>query len=453
MSLSELLQILKSRLWLIVLVPIVAAAVAFVMTARQPVLYSTKATILIDYRKPLEGQLAGEMLPVGLQAGYLSTQIGIIKSGPVAERVIADLDLASSPVWRTRYEAAGPTVDFETWAVGALRDRLSVKADDESRLVNVWFSDPVPEVAAEVANGFAEAYRQTNKQLGRGPAIETAESVESLLAKLRADLETAENKVSEYQSQAGIIATEQRLDIENAHLNELMKQQLDAESRLRMANTRAEVLDGADTASLPEVLDNSVVTNLQIEVARKEGQIADLSTTLGARHPNLVQARAELASLRRQLDAEVAKIVRQLRQSTDEAGQLVVSSSAAVAAQREKMLELRRSRDGLEPLLRELESARSSYDRALNMYSEYAMHGNLNQTNVSVVSSAHVPKFPHVPNKMMNAISAFIAALFLALGAILVWELLDRRLRSSDAVADLDDVDVLGELPRVRFGA
>lgn len=453
MTLSELLQILKTRLWIVVLVPIVAAAVAFVMTARQPTLYSTKATILIDYRKPLEGQLAGELLPVGLQAGYLSTQIGIIKSGPVAERVVADLDLASSPVWMARYEAAAPAVDFVPWAVGALRERLSVMADDESRLVNVWFSDPVPEVAAQVANGFVDAYRQTNKQLGKGPAIETAESVEALLAKLRADLEVAESKVSEYQSQTGIIATEERLDIENAHLNELMKQKLEAESRLRMANTRAEVLDGADTASLPEVLDNTVVTNLQIEVARKESQIAELSTTLGARHPSMVQARAELATLQRQLASEVAKIVRQLKQSTGEAEQLVVSATAAVDAQRAKMLELKRSRDGLEPLLRELESARSSYDRALTMYSEYAMHGNLNQTNVSVVSAAHVPKMPQVPNKLLNAISALIAGLFLALGAVLVWELLDRRIRSSDRIADLDDVDVLGELPRVRFGA
>ena len=125
MTFSTLVEILKSRLWLIVLLPLGAAAAALFFSMLQTPTYGASATVVLDYRKPLEGELAGELLPVGMQASYLATQVDIIKSRPVAEEVIKLLDLRDSPVWKERFASAGAAGSFNDWLLADLAASLT----------------------------------------------------------------------------------------------------------------------------------------------------------------------------------------------------------------------------------------------------------------------------------------------------------------------------------------
>ena len=459
MTLHMLLEMLKRRIWLILLLPVAAAATALYISRAEPTVYAANATVVLDYRIPLEGELAGEMLPAALQPSYLSTQIDIIGSPPVAQKVMGILDMGNSPDWRQRFreetEAAGEgesevVANFESWAVGTLLEGVAVTVGTESRLIEIWYQDPDPEIAAAVANAFVEAYRQITKQLGQNPALETAQSVEDLLSKLRQDLEEAENKVSGYQARMGIMASDERLDIETQHLNEVMQQRLSAEAGLRGAKSRLDALEemdaeGAEAGSAAEVLGNNLIQDLQIELARKESELAEMATSLGERHPDIRKLKAEVRSLQDKLSLETEKVVSGIRSEWLQARRLADAAEEAEAAQKAKLIELRHVRDGLQPLLRELESARASYDRALLMYSEYAMHSNVNHTNVTVLSAAQAPSVPSSPNVLRNVATAFVAGLLFALGLALLWEYLDKRIWGKE---DLLQLEYLGGLPK-----
>jgi polysaccharide biosynthesis transport protein len=454
MTISSLIEILKSRLWLVLLLPIGAATTALFLGTLNPATYSTHATILLDYRKPLEGELAGELLPVGMQPSYLTTQMDIIKSRPVAERVSALLELSGSPLWRERFDSTGaPPEAFPDWIVGTLLEQLEVTVGIETRLIDIWYKDPDPATAASVANAFVDAYRETVKQLGGTPALETAESVDKLLARLRENLERAENRASDYQARMGIIATDERLDVETEHLNELMREKLAADAGLRVAESR---LDGPAQADSPagaggvasEVIGNDLINSLQIDLSRKEGELADLSTSLGERHPQLVKLKAEVESLQQKLIAETERILSATRAEAVRTRRLSEAAQQAEETQRKKVLELKQLRDGLQPLLRELESAKTSYDRALQVYSDYAMHSELGQTNISVLSPAVAPTEPLPSNKALKVASAFIGGLVFALGLVMLWELADRRVRGKEGIAGLGDAGYLGGLPK-----
>jgi polysaccharide biosynthesis transport protein len=454
MTISSLIEILKSRFWLVLLLPLGAATAAFFLSALNPSTYSSHATVLLDYRKPLEGELAGELLPVGMQPSYLTTQMDIIKSRPVAEKVSALLDLSGSSLWRERFDSTGADAEaFSNWIIGTLLEHLQVTVGTETRLIDVWYQDPDPATAASVANAFVDAYRETVKQLGGMPALETAESVDKLLSRLRENLEQAENRVSDYQARMGIIATDERLDVETEHLNELMREKLAADAGHRVAASRLDVPGQAgspegvgDVAS--EVIGNDLINSLQIDMSRKEGELADRSTSLGERHPQLVKLKAEVESLRQKLAAETDRIVSATRAEAARTRRLAEAAQQAEEAQRKKVLELKQLRDGLQPLLRELESARTSYDRALQVYSDYAMHSELGQTNISVLSPAVVPTEPSPSNKMLKVASAFIGGLVFAVGLAMLWELADRRVRGKEGISELGDAGYLGGLPK-----
>src|SRR5690606_90153 len=98
-------------------------------------------------------------------------QYGLLRSRSLAERVIESLGLASS---NDALEAMGvePPEDGGTAAVqatrrreaalAALQENLSVAPVRGSRLVAVGYDNPNPNVAARIANGFAENFIQSN---------------------------------------------------------------------------------------------------------------------------------------------------------------------------------------------------------------------------------------------------------------------------------------------------
>jgi len=452
MTIGTQVEILKSRIWLVLLLPLAASATAFFLTAQQPTAYATHATIILDYRKPVEGELAGELLPVGMQPSYLSTQIDIIRSRPVVEDVVDLLDLTNSTLWKERFALiGGESGELLSWLVDTLTANLNVFIGAESRLIDIWYQDPDPDMAARVANAFVESYYRIVKQLSGGPITDTAQSVDKLISKLRADLEQAERRVSEYQARTGIMATDERLDIETEHLNELMRQKLSTDASLRAAESRLSApatpgIRGKTDDTAAEILASDLVQSLQIDLARKESELADLSTSLGDRHPQMQKLQAEVGSLREKLSAETEKVIAATRGEAVRARRLAEAARQAEEAQRKKVVELKGLRDGLQPLLRELDSARESYDQALQVYSKYAMHTDMGQTNISVLTPARVPETAVPRNVARNVASAFAGGFLFAIGLSFLWEWADRRVRGKDV--QVGELGCLGGLPK-----
>ena len=66
---------------------------------------------------------------------------------------------------------------------------------------------------------------------------------------------------------------------------------------------------GLDGESVPEVLRSPLIAALKQQLAETERRGAELSATLGARHPSMAPSRAESGNVRARINAEVAKII------------------------------------------------------------------------------------------------------------------------------------------------
>ncbi len=223
MPIEYLLTILRSRLWLILLTTCAAVAGGIYLTTSQPISYVGSTSLLIDYSA--ENPFDDDKLPAQLADGQLATQVDIIRSRTVALRVVDDLELAANPRQR------------DSLATALLRN-LDVEPARESRIVQIRYESDTADMASRVANGFAEAYVDVTEELAQAPAARNAAMIDQQLDEMRKRLATAQERLSQYQRDRGIVAIDERLDTETTQLDELTSQLLEAQARTYDARSR-----------------------------------------------------------------------------------------------------------------------------------------------------------------------------------------------------------------------
>jgi succinoglycan biosynthesis transport protein ExoP len=128
--------------------------------------------------------------------------------------------------------------------------------------------------------------------------------------------------------------------------------------------------------------------------------------------------------------------------------------TAAVAAQKVKVLELNRSRDELGVLLKDVESAQRAYDNAAQRFSQTRIEGLSEQSDISILNPATAPMDAAGPRVLLNTLVAFVLGTVLGVGLALLVEMLSRPVRSTGDLKDMLDIPVLGTIawhpPRPR---
>ncbi|MFY8087636.1 MAG: Wzz/FepE/Etk N-terminal domain-containing protein, partial [Rubrivivax sp.] len=180
-------------------------------------LYEAKTQVIVDMKTD---PLLQNLNPVLGQQGYLATQVEIIQSERLAEKVVRTLGLAQNQLAVTRWrEATEAKVPLESYYANLLKDGLRVEASTRgSQILSLSFRAEEGTLAAAAVNAFAKAYIDLAIELRAGPARESAQFVDERMKVLRAELEAAQNKVAAFQRSRGVVISNERYDQEIARL-------------------------------------------------------------------------------------------------------------------------------------------------------------------------------------------------------------------------------------------
>jgi chain length determinant protein EpsF len=450
MTLNQLRTILWGRRWLLVITLLVVVVVTAIVTFRTPKMYVATASLIISFEDIVPYESLNTQ--VQLSNSYMVTQVNIVHSRKVALQVVDKLKLAEDARLRETFMLATDGQGaIEDWLADWLLSRLTVNPSRASRIVDVYFAAADPDFAARVANAFAEAYIKTKIEMAVGPARETTAWLSEQLNPLRAKVEAGHTALTSYQQNNNIIATDERLDIETARLQTLSEQLLAAQTDLQDAENREKQLEDLKTSgrsleTLPEIAGNSFIQNVKAEMLRKENELAELASELGKKHPQYQRAQAEVANLRRKLNNEIAVFTRGIRDKAELARERERSAAESLAAQKQRVLELKRQHDDISVLIREVDSAQRAYDDALTRFDQANMESRVTQTNALLFNSATAPLKPATPKVKQNLIIAVFAGTLLGLGLALVVENRDRRVRSKQDLAQELGVPMLATL-------
>lgn len=444
MSFQQFLLILRARFWIVLGTLLVVVGTTLAVSLILPKQYTAETALVVDAKSA--DPLLGGLLPAQMIPGYMATQVDIILSDRVAQRVVSLLKMDQAPAvqeqWREATDGEG---SITVWLAAALKKQLDVKPSRESNVITIGYQGADPGFAAGVANAFAQAYIDVSLELKVEPARQYAKWFDGQTNSLRADLESAQKKLSEYQQARGIIATDERLDVETARLAELSTQLSMAQAQ--RVDSRSRQAQGGSADSLPEVMQNSLIQSLKSDLSRQEATRTQMAGRLGANHPELARIDAEIASLRERIATETRRVVSSLGTTNRVNVQRVSEIEAALDAQKQKILDLKAERDQIAVFQRDVENAQRAYDLVTQRLAQTSLESQTQQTNVVVLSPAVAPLKPSSPKVLLNTALAVFLGMLLGVGAALLLELMDQRVRGEEDLTLLDGVPLLGSIP------
>jgi chain length determinant protein EpsF len=479
MHFSQLLTILRARAGLILLVIFSALVAGAVVTMVMPKRYEAVASVMVD-PKGADSVWAARTAAPGFGDkldSVVSTHLDVLGSPAVALKAVELLKLETNPNAMALLNGSGPLatllewkaavmdwlssllpgaedeareMSLKDWMAERLLRNMNPKANRDSRLIRITYSSSDPDFSAAAANAFVRAYQETMLQLRVQPAKQTTKWFDEQVRELKRNLEQAEAKLAKFQQSKGIVATDERMDLENSRLADLSTQLSLAQSQSYESQARErqirDFMAGRSNDPPPEVVTSSLVQQLRANIADREAHMGDLAKRVGPNHPQYQSAANELKQLKQQLREAMRSAAQSALSGTGVAGEREGSLRAALERQRGRVLHLKEERNELAALVRDVDNAQRAYNTGVERMTQTRMDSQVDQSSESIVYSATVPAKPASPSKALNMAIALIAGLAVGIGCALFSETVNRYVRSEQDIVEIIGVPVLAVL-------
>jgi succinoglycan biosynthesis transport protein ExoP len=464
------LAMVHKRRGIVILCLVVAFAVALLYNYVARPIYQATTQILIDHDAP-NILPSKEMVVDVMQAGsdYYQTQYQLLRGRMLAQTVVERLglqksaELATGPMM-TPWERVGrllgrpPSAALDSDgmllspAVAAFRSRVTVEPVPGSRLTNLRFNAYSPAVAAQAANALAEAYIQQSLDYRSFNSTEATGWLGDRLKEQDLRVQTAEKALQDYREQEGLINFEGRQGLVDQKLQTLNGAMLNARTaRIGKETLFGQVknLSAAQLESFPSVKGNSVVFQLQGELADLQKEQATLAETLGDKHPDMLRVRAQVRATEEKLRGETRNVVRAAENDYRTAASQEGNLNASLEGVKQEALGVNRKAIEFGVLKREVESNQQIYKDLLTRNKETSLQSELTTTNIRVMEKAEAPKTPISPQRTRTYELALLIGLGMGMGLVLLFEHLDNTLKTPEDVKEHLGLPFLGMVPDV----
>ena len=421
---------------------LIAAGVILVVAlacALWPRTYEATATLMVNFE--VNDPLGGREFPTGLLGSYMATQVELARGSEVLLPVVDRHKLTRNKEYAAGY--SGEAGGLRDWVATGVRKNLLVEQGRfGSQLIYVTYSASSPVEAAQVANSVAEVYSEQQHQRLTVPADQRAQRYTEQIAELKSKVAHAQEQVTNFRQRSGLIDSDAKGDVSMLLLATLEQRLLDAQNARRVAEARA----SADQSVGSQVLSSPMIQTLKTQLAVQSARMAELRSTLGSRHPQVLELQSQNSAMREALNNELRAYSGNAASEIASARQLEQKLQTAVEDQRASVINVRQVQDSGAKYQLELESAQSVYKRALEGYDQIMFASTGGYSNIDFVSRATPPAKASKPKTGIVLFLACVIGIALGIAIPLVYELLNRRVRCRDDMERDHGVPVLIEL-------
>jgi capsular exopolysaccharide synthesis family protein len=443
---------LRERIWYILTVFLVVFLAAVVYTLGKTKQYTASATVEVLRREAVVMQVQ-EVRDSDLRGPEdLNTHVKILESGAIIQRVAARLSPEETKSLLEPYQTGGAGDPIAPGEVLAQNRRVAPMRG--TRLIQVVFTHPDPDVAARVANHFVEEFMNYNS---RWRVDESLKAVEEL--KIRADQQSRKvqelgNNLQAYRERYGMVSLDQRKDIVTEKLRAASTLLTQATSRLAEAELRWKQVEefqkaGRSLSELSFIGSLAQVQTLTQRFAAQKITVAELRQRYLEKYPTMQEALRSMSETESELTRALDSAAETIRNEYDSAKRMVEAARAELKLQEEEDMKLGRHAVDFNTLQNELSVNQELLASIVTRMRETSMNANIESQNARIVDRAFRPIEPSSPNLIMHlAIGAF-AGLGLGLGLALTVAFFDDRLKSAYYIETSMGLSLIGMVPAV----
>ncbi|WP_339649636.1 polysaccharide biosynthesis tyrosine autokinase [Halopseudomonas pelagia] len=466
--------------WSIIALAILVTSLAALALSQVQPIYRASATIMVEAKGNQLVAFQQVYDSTGLLSEYIQTQIGLITSRDVAERVIQRLNLTQHPAFdprqqpkplidikplinRTRLAIFGEDPDtiqdilteeeIMDFAVRQFMERTTVSVEGKSQLIRISFDMTDRFTAALAANTIADSYIESQLEAQMDMSIKATTWMNSRLEELRGSLKEAENRLQDYREQEGLVDIDGVATISSNELAMIGDRMIDARRQRAEAESQYRQVQSMSSqgwermASVPAVLGHPLIQQFKAEQARAQAKVDELSGRYGERFPAMQAARSDLNAATASLQSQVEQVVAGIERNYQLALANENSLRSSFNQNKEQIQDISGKEFQIRELTRDVESNRALYETFMTRLQETTATQDLNTTNARIVDQATPPSLPAAPNKKL--LLTIAAALSLIAGVViaLISEILNNTFKSADDVEGQLNLPVLGIMP------
>ena len=483
-SLEHYLHVLLRRRWLLLAVAFTVIVLAALQVFTTTPMYQATARLQVDPEGskvvPFQEVAGSEMAGGWFMENYMWTQTEILQSRGLAVRVVDKLGLADAEAFNTKVHPgaliqlkglalkilrapfelgrssgganqAGESLDPQT---ARLARRVAAGVDAQpvrnTRLIEVNYTAPDPQIAATVVNALTEEFIEQNLEGKFEATTRATDFLREQLEGLQIEVERSEQALLEYAQRNNIVNLSERETIARKRLADLSDERTAAETELITDQARYEAAKNASLDQFPESLKTESIRSLERRLSEAESELASFSSRYGPEWPAVKQTRIEIEDFERQLKAQRQEALSSARQQYQLTLDRHARLEAAVTRQRELVDELNESSIQYNILKREVDSNKEVYEGLLQRLKEAGVAAGLRSSNIRIADRAEVPTSRSSPRRTRTLVLATILGLFLGTGLVLLVEALDNSLKTTDDVSHKLGLPALGVVPTLE---
>ena len=400
----------------------------------------------------------------------IQTQAKILQSDSLALRVIEELHLEQTEDYKQKWSPVG-------WVLGlfnpaskpdpkgaSLEDsphrrarvlkvfhrKLTVKPVAGTRLIDVEFLNPDPQLTAAVVNHLLQGLIEKGFQARYDATIQASSWLGSQLNDLRNKTQQLQAKVVKLQQESGVFALgevdrEGRDQVYSPTLEKLQmatQAEAQAQSNRILKGAINEVVKGGNPELISGLAGNSLtgasstaigtslnlIQNLRLQEATLQGQLQEVSAKFGPAYPKLAEMQGNLNAMQQAILAEVDRVAKRAQndftvaQQTEEKTRrdFLVDKSEAEALNN-KTIEYQMARQ-------EADQTRALYDDMSRRLKESGLLAGLHSTNISIVDWARAGDTPAKPVIPLYLGGSILVGLVIGSVAALLRDVTDTRI-------------------------
>lgn len=500
MNIYYLINLIKRRLWLLIIIPIIGAAAAFMILSSLPQKYKSSAQLATGFTTDETVKLTDEKYNPGKTAQDFNNIVEQINSELVVTLASYNLmihDLTSETPFRevdyTDKEVKKPTPAEKEEMVKIFKEKLKsmellssfdpkelklleymkaykynsfwlketgldISRVKNSDFISVEFVSEDPVLSAFVVNTLSSEFIRYNRNLKSYLSDESVSLLAKLVEEKKEVLEKRTAELNEFRSSNQVLNQKLESDLKLTQIAEY-----EAKKRIEEEKVHALRLSVGQTKTrLSRVDNNQGANNTKVlQLRDKINKLNQLYIEGGSNDPELEQS---IADLRNELQIEMTKLgteasmidqaeleeqLQRYELELDIARSNLASINRTLARLKSQIQGHNTKESTLDRLTKEVELASKEYNQALDKYNEYKNKSLILGSSLRLVKEGQPALEPESSHTLAITGLAGFSSFALCVVFIILMEFIDFRIKTSDNFRKVTKLKLAGTVNRI----